>query len=176
MDDFEEVYPTYTVDSDPSPLQKSMHESTERMQTALLSASMDSPNEVVTAMRQVSLLRAHHQVMRIVQFLQLMDKLEAKMYEAIELDMATMDLTDSQSWKTLLTLQTKLQENIVNSNKLLMPFLEMGKYPIFNEMATAADSEVDIVIDLPPAKRNQLRENAESILAELEDLDLTVKA
>ena len=174
MDDLE-IYPTYSVDSDPTPIQKAMTESTERMQTALLSASMDAPNEVVGAMRQVTLLRAHHQVMRIVQFLQLMDKLEAKMYESIDMDMSTMDLSDPDSWKTLLLLQTKLQENIVNSNKLLTPFLEMDKYPIFNEMANASDVDVTIVDgELTPSKRNQLRENAESILAELEELSLTV--
>lgn len=158
------------IERELSPLRKAMRESTERMQTALLAASMDNPGSVAAAMRQVTLLRAHHQVLRIVKFLQLMDEVEEKMYESIELDMATMDLTESSTWSTLLALQTKLQQNIIESNKLLAPYLEMDKYPLFQEIAEEglvieADAEV---IDISADKRNQLRETATLVLEDLQ--------
>lgn len=158
-----------SFDEKMNPLASAMRESTSRMQTALLAANMESPNEVASALRQVTMLRAHHQVMRIVRFLELMDDIEEKMYESIELDMRTMELTESDTWAKLMTIQTNLQKNIIESNKLLQPFLDMDAYPVFQEVGEA-ELEIDAeVLDISADKRAQIRDTAGLLLDKIED-------
>lgn len=146
-------------------------ESIDRMRTALISASLDDPLSASTAIRQVTIMRVYHQVCRIIQYLDLMDKLESKLYDSIEEELINFDVADSNFGHItkLLAIQEKLQKSIVESNKLLAPYLDMEQYPAFNAIEASTPVSAHI-LDVPSNQRNILRENAGAILSELQGL------
>ena len=150
------------------PLNSLKRESLDRMKAALLSTALDDPLSTVTAMRQITVMRAYHQVVRIVQYLDIMDKLEEALYNSIEREIETIEFSDSNlhSITKLLTIQEKLQKSIIESNKLLAPYLEMEQYPAFNEVESSTPVSANI-LEIDDMKREQLRESASSILSEL---------
>ena len=154
------------------PMRSLKKESVERMKVALLSATLDDPLSAVTALQQVTMMRAYHQVVRIVQYLDLMDDLESKLYESIEAELDNIELnSDSQfaAISKLLAIQEKLQKSIVESNKMLAPYLDMEQYPAFTAIDVSTSVSAN-VLDVSSSKRNALRENAGAILSELSSL------
>ena len=155
------------------PIDSLKRESIERMRTALLSASLDDPLSAISAMRQVTLLRMYHQVSRIVQYLDIMDKLESKLYEKIDSSLYDLDMSDDSNFATitkLLAIQEKLQKSIVESNKLLAPYLDMEQYPAFNAIEASTTTIPANILELPATQRDALRENAGAIITELKML------
>jgi hypothetical protein len=156
-----------------SDLDSLRHESIERMKLALLSASLDNPTSTASAIRQVTIMRVYHQVTRIVEYLDLMDTLETNLYRSIRLEMNDIG-SDESNLKTitkLLTIQEKLQKSIIESNKLLQPFVESDNMPMFNEIEANAEVLSDDEKLLPSEDRSKLRENANEILKELKAID-----
>ena len=158
------------------PLRSLKRESIDRMKAVLLSASLDDPLSAVSAMKHVTIMRAYHQVVRIVQYLDLMDKLEEKLYESIEIELATTSSLDggTEIYK-LLTIQEKLQKSVIESNKLLAPYLDMEQYPAFESIESATPVSAQ-VLEVSQSERKSLRENAGAILCELKELDGEVSA
>ena len=152
------------------PLNSVKSEAVAKMRSALLACQLDDTNEARVAIQQVTLMRVHHQVARIIQYLDLMDRLEAKLYEAIDLNIATMDLFESSAISSLLTMQERLQKSIIESNKLLQPYLDMEQYPAFDTITVEAPID-DNVLQLNSSKRNLLRDAASNILEELDKLN-----
>jgi len=149
-----------------SDLDSLRHESIERMKLALLSASLDNPTSAASAIRQVTIMRVYHQVTRIVEYLDLI-------YRSIRLEMNDIG-ADESNLKTitkLLTIQEKLQKSIIESNKLLQPFVESDNMPMFNEIEANAEVLSDDEKLLPSEDRSKLRENANEILKELKAID-----
>ena len=138
------------------PIDSLKKESIERMKVALLSASLDDPLSAVSAIRQVTLLRVHHQVSRIIQYLDLMDRLESKLYQSIDLELINIDASnpDFNNITKLLAIQEKLQKSIVESNKLLAPYLDMEQYPAFTAIEASTPVSANI-LDVPANKRNR---------------------
>ena len=159
------------------PINSVKRESIDRMRTALISASLDDPLSAATAIRQVTIMRVYHQVSRIIQYLDLMDKLEEKLYDSIESELYNLDASDSNfaSITKLLAIQEKLQKSIVESNKLLAPYLDMDQYPAFNAIEASTPVSAHI-LDVPATQRNLLRENAGAILSELSSLPEAIDA
>ena len=62
------------------------------MRTSLLASHMD-PSLTTTSMKNIAVLRVYHQMNRIIQYTELMDKLEAKLYEALEYQIDNADTT-----------------------------------------------------------------------------------
>lgn len=154
------------------PMDSLKAESVDRMKAALLAASLDDPLSSITAIRQVTLLRVHHQVSRIVQYLDLMDKLESKLYDSIENVLNEPNFGD-ENFSTvtkLLAIQEKLQKSIIESNKLLAPYLDMEQYPAFTAVDASTPVQAEI-LEIPATQRNALRENAGAIISELKLLE-----
>lgn len=159
------------------PINSVKRESIDRMRTALISASLDDPLSASTAIRQVTIMRVYHQVCRIIQYLDLMDKLESKLYDSIEVELLNLDISDSNfsNITKLLAIQEKLQKSIVESNKLLAPYLDMEQYPAFTAIEASTPVSAQI-LDIPSTQRSILRENAGAILSELQSLPETIDA
>lgn len=145
-------------------------ESIQRMKTAMLSADLDSPTSAATAIKHVTILRVYHQVSRIIQYLDLMDKLETKLYNSIDQEIDQIDFNDDSNFQSitkLLVIQEKLQKSVIESHKLLQPYLEVEQYPAF-DVIEAEVKDVDNDTKLMPSEdRNLLRDNAGQILKEL---------
>lgn len=145
-------------------------ESIQRMKAAMLSADLENPTSAATAIKHVTILRVYHQVSRIIQYLDLMDKLETKLYKSIDQEIDQMDFTDDSNFQNitkLLAIQEKLQKAVIESHKLLQPYLEVEQYPAFDVIeAEVKDVDNDKKL-IPSEDRNLLRDNAGQILKEL---------
>jgi hypothetical protein len=168
MDDFvETVSGQVSVENNQKdPLTAMQKESTSRMRSALLSLSVENATSVKTTIQQVTVLRIYHQLVRIVKYLDLMDKLEDRLYASIDLQLQSMDVFDSATMQQLLIVQTQLQKSMIESHKLLQPYLEIENLSI-GELMPDTTSEATTSI-IPEVSRDKLRIAAQTVLKELE--------
>lgn len=134
------------------------------MRTSLLASHMD-PSLTTTSMKNIAVLRVYHQMNRIIQYTELMDKLEAKLYEALEYQIDNADTTRPTTWMQLLHVQEQLQKNMIESQKLLQPFLDLTEYTADN--AEVIDTQAENTIALDANSREKLRNNARAVLHQL---------
>ena len=102
-------------------------EDVAKMRASLLSCPPEDSVSVENAIRGVTVMRIYHQLTRIVRYTELMDKLEAKLYDAIE---NTIDSSDESAatWVLLLNIQEKLQKSMIESHKLLQPYMDVKEF------------------------------------------------
>ena len=148
------------------PLTVVQNESISRMRNALLSLSIEDSTSVKTTIQQITVLRIYHQLVRIVKYLDIMDKLEDKLYESIDAQLMTMDVYDSSTMQELLLVQASLQKSMIESHKLLQPYLEIENLSIGELMPdTTTDAKTSII---PETSREKLRIAAQTLLSELD--------
>lgn len=149
-----------------NPLTVVQNESISRMRNALLSLSIEDSTSVKTTIQQITVLRIYHQLVRIVKYLDIMDKLEDKLYESIDAQLMTMDVYDSSTMQELLLVQANLQKSMIESHKLLQPYLEIENLSIGELMPdTTTDAKTSII---PETSREKLRIAAQTLLSELD--------
>lgn len=141
-------------------------ENVARMRAALLACSLDDFVSCRNAINNVTVLRIHHQVSRIIKYLELMDRLEDKLYESIETTVDRADPTSPTAWMVLLNIQEKLQDNMIKSQKLLEPYLNSDTFNIVDTIPQGATSGPPELIDA--ASRERLMTSAQMILKAIE--------
>lgn len=165
MDDIKTVDDGQLLD----PLLQKQKSDVAKMRTALLSCSAD-PNNAPVALQNITVLRIYHQITRIIRYLDLMDKLEAKLYSSIESRMDRMRDEDMTTMMTLLNLQTQLQKNMIDSQKLLEPYMQVADTVQSMQIKDAGtDNPMTLVLDKD--SRDTVRLAAQNILAELGAVD-----
>lgn len=138
------------------------------MRTSLLSCHDDSAIPTRLAIQKITVLRVYHQVSRIIRYLEIMDKLEDKLYESIDYEIDNADITDSDTWAKLLVIQEKLQKSMIESHKLLQPYLDLTEFSVVD--LTQDDGQTaGTELAMSPEKRDSLRLAAQSVLSELMD-------
>ena len=152
-----------------SNLRNSQREDVHRMCTSLLSCSVEQPANVKSAINQITILRIHHQITRIIRYLDLMDKLEEKLYSCIENSLDSIDPLDStnNNWTMLLHVQEKLQKQMIESHKLLQPYLDLGEFSITDLLPVSDSADSTDSILLSPESREKLRNSAQAALIAL---------
>jgi len=159
-----------TVDvpaTSPDALRDKKQEDVAKMRTSLLACG-DDPREIVHSIKTVTVLRVIHQVSRIVSYLDMMDRIEDKLYQSIDEVIDTLDTQDLTTWSILLNLQSRLQQNMIESHKLLEPYLnieDLGMIELSESVSPDVVPESEI---LSRESRDELRENARKVLALLE--------
>lgn len=149
-----------------NPLTVVQNESISRMRNALLSLSIEDSTSVKTTIQQITVLRIYHQLGRIVKYLDIMDRLEDKLYESIDAQLMTMEVYDSTTMQELLLVQASLQKSMIESHKLLQPYLEIENLSIGELMPdTTTDAKTSII---PETSREKLRIAAQTLLSELD--------
>ena len=116
----------------------------------------------------------HHQASFSIKYLEMMDKIEEKLYESIDARLDKLDVENPTAWMTLLTIQTKLQENMINSHKLLQPYLNLEEFSFQSLMPTASTAssvESGTAAVLPKSSRDKLRQSAQQVLAALNEVE-----
>lgn len=145
-------------------------ESIAKMRSSLLSCFNDETGSITSrAINNITVLRIYHQIARIIKYLDLMDKLENKLYESIEYNIDNMDLKNIEGMGVLLEVQAKLQKSMIESHKLLQPYMDLQDMSIVDLMSVSADSTAtDIGMTLlPPESRDRIRMSAQNLLEEL---------
>lgn len=140
------------------------------MRASLLSFNSENPMSAKTAITKVTALRYYHQLSRIVRYTEMMDRIEDKLYSAIDHKLDTIDPTDENAWMVLMTMQGKLQESMIESQKLLKPYLDMDNLS-FVEIPAEPTSESFGAMIMDQDSREKLRNGAQSVLDALNSMD-----
>lgn len=170
MSDFKTVEVSDPV-KDPINIMK--REDVARMRTSLIACSIENPTATKHAIQQITVLRIYHQVARIVKYLELMDKLEDKLYSSIECTINNAADANPSTWMMLLNIQEKLQKNLLESHKLLQPYLDLEEFSITDLLP--AEQSIPTNQLMPPESRERIRNTAQAVLAQLDvgDIDGT---
>lgn len=155
------------------PLVSKQKEDIAKMRTSLLSCYTNA-KLASNAIRNITVLQVYHQLNRIIRYTEICDKLESKLYEKIDVYLdSNGGNNDIFTMNTLLNMQERLQKLIIDSNKILSPYLDMTQY--IDSINAQADSEeieyndASITINLDATKREKLRTSAKTVLSELMD-------
>ncbi len=150
------------------PLLSKQKEDVARMRASLLACSTDISNTSV-ALRNITVLRVFHQVSRIIRYLEMMDKIEDKLYESIDAALDKMDGDSPTAWMTLLNIQSRLQENMINSHKLLQPYLNIQEFSMMDMTISSSQEEISPGnVILSKESRDRLRTSAQQVLEALD--------
>lgn len=142
----------------------------QSMRSALLSCDEEDAFSVKSSMQKILVMRIYHQITRIIRYTEEMDKIENKLYEAIDVAIENMDASyleenNFTALNTLLGIQEKLQRSMIESQKLLDPYLNI-KELTYIDVPTEV-SEVDNTVNghvLDQDSRKRLREGAQAAL------------
>lgn len=151
---------------------KRQKEQTQNMRDSLLSCNESDPFSVKSTMQKILVLRIYHQITRIIRYTEEMDKIEQKLYEVIDLTLDKMDPmyideNTSACLTSLMHMQQKLQQSMIDSQKLLDPYLNMDTLS-YIDVPYSMESEQDSSIQgevLDSNSRKKLREGAQAALA-----------
>lgn len=149
------------------PLRKVQREGVSRMRASLLSCSMDNLSNTKLAIQQVTVLRIYHQITRIIKYLDLMDKLEEKLYDSIENTIDAADSYNPSTWMMLIKIQERMQELMIQSHKLLQPYLELEDFNISDLLPAPSDDESTNTSIMSSESREKIRNNAQAVLIAL---------
>lgn len=152
----------------PDPLYEKQKEDVARMRSSLLSCSAD-PSLAKVAMQNVAILRLYHQVARIIRYLDLMDKLEDKLYSSIEYTVDKMNPESQSTWMMLLNIQEKLQRNMIESQKLLAPvqdLIDAANTELFSVVESSTPA-IPGTLTLDASTREKLRLSAQTVIRQL---------
>ena len=135
-----------------------------QMREALL-ASVDGTLVVSAAMQRVTALRIFHQMNRVIQYTEMMDKLESKLYEALDYTITATDITNRHDLVILVGLQERIQKNMIDSFKLLQPYLENQDWKLLDDLVALKGDISDLA--MTPDGRDHLRVTANTVLKQL---------
>ena len=145
-------------------LYSSQKEGVSKMRASLLASSADNPTSMVHAIRSITVMRIYHQLTRIIKYTEMMDKIEAKLYESVDAQLDDMD-NNLATVAVLVKLQSDLQKSMIESHKLLEQYMNKD---IFNTVDLVPEPEVESnVISLNSEKRDSIRTKAQLLLEEL---------
>lgn len=162
-----DAQPDNIVISDP--LIRQQKEDVARMRTSLLAVEAN-PELASTAIRNITVLRVYHQIARIIKYIELMDKLEDKLYESIEMTIDKANAANPSTWMTLLNIQERLQRTMQESHKLLQPYLDIQEYTYTDLTQGTSQVSSDMTL-MDKSSRDKLRDSARQVLAALEAAD-----
>lgn len=149
------------------PLIAKQREDVARMRTSLLACDAN-PQLASTALKNVTVLQVYHQISRIIRYTELCDKLESKLYESMDSLIDRLDTDSNLTINALLNAQERLQKLMIESNKMLAPFLDMTSYIESVRVDGASeDSAPKATIALDATRREKLRNSAKQVLLEL---------
>lgn len=157
-----------TVDGSTSildPLYQKQKEGVAKMRTSLMACS-DDPVTTKQAINNITTLRIYHQIARIIKYLELMDKLEDKLYASIDATIDNANESSPSTWMMLLNVQERLQKTMIESHKLLQPYLDIQEFGIVDLTAQSVDESSQSNI-LDADSRDRIRSNAQAALLAL---------
>lgn len=147
------------------PLLKEQKEQIALMRSTYVSFNKSDPNAAQRAVQNITVLRVYHQISRIIKATEVMDALEDKLYDSILSNIGEMDSFDPATMMTLLKVQEQLQENMIQSQQLIKPYLEMDILALAPQ-PEMEDTPFGVAI-ISQESRNNIRTGAQALLTEL---------
>jgi hypothetical protein len=155
-----------TKDSLVNPLLREQIAQVDQMRSTLLNCNKKDITSAKVALQNIAVLQVYHQVSRIIRYTEMMDRLEDKLYESIDANLAEMDEFDPQTMMLLLKVQGDLQKSMVLSQELLKPYAEIDLDSIAPPIDVSDNASFGDMI-LPKESRNAIRNGAQALLTEL---------
>lgn len=154
---------------------KKQQQQTQNMRASLLTCDESDPFSVKSTMQKILVMRIYHQITRLIRYTEEMDKIEQKLYEVIDVTLDNMDyMTINENTQacltTLMHMQSKIQQSMIDSQKLLDPYLNMDTLS-YIEIPSSDNSSTDNVIAgeiLDSDSRKRLREGAQAALTAIQ--------
>ena len=159
-----------TTDTLVDPLLKEQKQQAEQMRSALLNCKKNDITSAKIALQNIAVLQVYHQVSRIIRYTELMDRLEDKLYDSIDMSLAEMDECDPNTMLVLLKVQSQLQESMVMSQKLLEPYMNIDLEAIAPPVDITEETSFGAAI-IPKESRNVIRNGAQALLTELRNAE-----
>ena len=148
------------------PLYQKQKEGVAKMRASLLACTEDS-TMAKAAIQNISTLRVYHQIARIIRYLEMMDKLEDKLYSSIDATIDNANENSPSTWMMLLNIQERLQKTMIESHKLLQPYLDIQEFSIVELTAQSVDDNSRPMI-LNADSRDKIRSSAQAALEALQ--------
>ena len=149
------------------PLYAKQKEGVANMRASLLACSND-PTVAKQAINNITVLRIYHQIARIIKYTEMCDKIEQKIYESLDKTIENSNINSPSTWMVLLDAQERLQRLLIDSHKMLQPYLELQDQSIIdltNQMNEATSNPVSVGLDAQ--SRDKLRVSAQAVLLQL---------
>ena len=143
----------------------------EAMRNSLLSFNRNDPMAARKAIQNVTILRIYHQLSRIVRFTEMMDKIEDRIYQSIDAKLENSEPDDDSLWFTLIPIQERLQKVMVESHKLLEPYLNMEQLATFEVEPAEDPTNAFASMILDQESREKVRTSAQEVLAAISAMD-----
>lgn len=152
------------------PLLKEQKQQAEQMRSALLNCKKNDITSAKVALQNIAVLQVYHQVSRVIRYTEMMDRLEDKLYDSIDMNLAEMDECDPNTMLVLLKVQSQLQESMVMSQKLLEPYMNIDLEAIAPPVDITEETSFGAAI-IPKESRNVIRNGAQALLTELRNAE-----
>lgn len=149
------------------PLIQKQKEDVAKMRASLLTCS-ENPSSVSETLRNITVMRVYHHLSRIIRYTEMMDKIEEKLYECIDYQLENMNTASNMGMVTLLSLQEKLQKNLIDSQKLLQPYIDLNAQIAELEKQSLEVAEIASNNNIVALEdRDKLRSLAQAVISEL---------
>jgi len=148
------------------PLYSKQKEDVATMRASLLACSPNNPITVRKAIQNITVMRVYHQINRIIRYTEMMDKIEDKLYESIECSLNNMDASRPTTWMQLLKIQEQLQKSMIESHKLLQPYLDIEQLAfleVIDQPEDASPQSYSTMI-MGQDARDKVRTSAQAVL------------
>lgn len=150
------------------PLLKKQNEDVAKMRASLLACS-DNPETATYAIKNITMLRVYHQIGRIIRYLEMMDRIEEKLYQSIDYAIESAPVENPTTWMMLMNIQERLQRAMLDSHKLLQPYLNVEEFGIADLVVSAQPVGTSSAESLlSKDSRDKLRLSAQQVLLALE--------
>lgn len=161
-----------TVDSVGTDLYAQQTKDVIAMRNALFNFDRKDPNAARKAIQNITILRVYHQLERIVRYTEVIDKLEDRIYQSIDMKLENSEPDDDSLWFTLIPIQERLQKMMVESHKLLEPYLSMEQLATFEVPVQQEDpSNAFTSMILNQESREKVRTSAQQLLSAIDSLE-----
>lgn len=143
------------------PLEGQQREDVAKMRASLL-ACATTGNYSIDTIKDITTRQIFHQLSRVIRYLDMMDKIESKLYQCIDNTLDTIDVYDTSSLITLLGIQERLQRSMIESQKLLEPYMSgLNIEEVISTNFNVIDASDEI---LDRAQRDKIRDSAQQVL------------
>lgn len=147
-------------------LQSSQTEYVQKMREAMLTCT-NNPSMAKAALNNVTVMRIYHQIARIIRYIEMCDKIEDKIYQSIDFTLSTANVASPSTWMILMTAQERLQKLMIESQKLIQPYLDLQSFDMVT-LVNGQDDANKTALKLNADTRERLRARAQEVLLELD--------
>ena len=147
----------------------------EAMRASLLKFRKDDPNAARKEMQNITILRVYHQLERIVRYTSMIDKIEDRIYQSIDAKLDNSDPDDDSLWQTLIPIQERLQKMMIESHKLLEPYLNIEQLTALDvpKEEDPATSFTSIIME--QESREKVRTGVQELMAIISSIDSSMQ-